>query len=191
MHEQRKFFNFSGITWRFAGYSSALLIGFCLVITQTTSRWQEEEIRARLEEKGQVLVSVLVRTCADFLDTLNIKQLRLAAWDVSSYPEVMYIYIFDAQGRILTDGTSTNRFRNMVLADPMTQKAVQTTSMYLQYAPHLLEVCSPVYLGEKKVGGVRIGLSTRHIEQEIAALRKRNFSIGALFVLTGIGISWL
>ncbi|MCS7304262.1 MAG: ATP-binding protein [Thermoguttaceae bacterium] len=181
----------SRLTWRFAGYTSALLIAFCLVLTQTNIRREEEEIRTRLEEKGRMFASLVERTCPDFIESLHIRQLRLIAQDISSYPEVMYIYIFDAQGRILTDGTAANPLRNQVLTDPLAQKAVQANQISMHYTPDLLEVCTPIYLGSRKIGGVRIGLSTEHMQQEITALRQTSFLIGGLFIGASVGLIWL
>ncbi len=179
------------LTWRFAGYTSALLVSFCLVTMYISTHRQEEEIRARLEEKGRMLASLVARTCPDFIHSLHIKPLQLIAGDIASYPEVMYIYLFDAQGRILTDGTAANPFGNMVLADPLAQKAMQAEQISIYRTPDLLEVCSPIYLGARKVGGVRIGLSTEPMQQEIRALRLANVLTGAGFVLGGVGLIWL
>lgn len=182
---------FSGFTWKWTLYSSALLIGFCLVVTHTTTRIQEAEIRTRLEEKGRMLISLVAQTSPDFIEALNIQQLRLIAEDIASYPEVVSIYIFDAQGRILTDGTSINRFRNQVFADPLVPQILQTDSPTIQYGPEVLKIGRSIFLGRKKIGGVRMTLSTQDIQEHIAKLRWKNFSIGALFLLVGVGGNWL
>lgn len=168
-----------------------MLISFCLVITQNVSQRQEKEIRTRLEEKAQVLTSVAARTCVDFIVGLDIYRLRLFAKEIASYSEVVYIYLLDDQGRVLTDGTSENRFRNMPLTDAVSQKAWQADRIWMEYGPQRLDVYRPIYLGKKKIGGVRLGLSTEEIQKEIAALHRWNFTMGGVFIMVGIGLTWI
>ena len=179
----------AGLARRFTVSISLLLVAFCAVITWSTTRLQEAVITKRFEEKARSLASLLAATSPDFVDALDIRQLRLALADILGQQEVVNACVFDEQGRILTDGTAENRRRNMTLDCSIGEMWLAADAGLIQYHANQLDVTKSIYLGKKRLGGVRIGLSTKQVEEETAALRNQNLRIGGEFVLLGICVT--
>ncbi len=181
----------TGLAGRFAVSISLLLVAFCAVITWSTTSLQEAVITRHFEKEAQSLASILAATSPEFVNALDIRQLRLALADVLGHDEVVYAYIFDEQGRILTDGTVEHMCRNVTLGDRSGKTCAAANAALMQYDASALNITKPIYLGRKRIGGVRIGLSTTQVEKETAALRSRNIGIGGGFVLLGICVTLL
>ena len=165
----------AGLAGRFTVSISLLLVAFCAVITWSTTSLQEAVITKRFEEKARSMASLLAATSPDFVNALDIRQLRLALADVLDQPEVVYAYVFDEQGRILSDGTAENRYRDTTLNDPIGRRSVAANAALVQYDARALDITQPIYLGRRRVGGIRLGLSTKQVEQETAAASKPEY----------------
>lgn len=180
-----------GLGGRFVLSTSALLIVFAVVVTYTTTRAQEAAIRQRLQGEGRSLARILAATSPNFVVALDVRQLRLALAEARAQKSVEYAYVFDDQGRILTDGTKENPHRDRVLDDPVSRRSVAAEDGLIQYLDDRLDVTEPIYLAGRKLGGVRIGLSTEETRHERAALRRRNILLALAFVVIGLGATLL
>ena len=125
--------------------------------------------------------SLLNESSTNYLDEYNIGKLRLLLSDVATNPNVIYCYIFDENGAILTDGTTENSLRDQVLPDPISIKSIATKTTLLQTHNEILDVTSPIYLGKVKLGGVRIGFSLASLEQEKQQIIYQNIQLSVLF----------
>ncbi|MBI4278641.1 MAG: EAL domain-containing protein [Armatimonadetes bacterium] len=175
-----------GLRAKFILFVSALLMAFGAVVTAATIHMEEEIVRQRLVEKAAGVASLLGATAPNLFVNLDVKSLRLLLRDTLRQEEVLYAYAFDADGYILTDGTGENPFRYRRLQDPVSVRAVAATDQLMQFGPRALDVTQPVYLHDRKLGGIRVGFTLAKMHGEIRATRNRSIAVGAAFVLGGI-----
>ena len=117
-------------------------------------------------------------------------------------PDVEYVLVYDANGRVLHDGTGEIPTYGQPMQDPLAAKAVAAADTLTQATPNVLEVSAPILLGGQRLGGVRIGYSLASARQaearsvgelnrNVDAVANRNrvpiyLLIAAMLGLTGI-----
>ena len=80
-------------------------------------------------------------------------------------PDVEYVLVYDANGRVLHDGTGEIPTYGQPMQDPLAAKAVAAADTLTQATPNVLEVSAPILLGGQRLGGVRIGYSLASARQ--------------------------
>lgn len=170
---------------------SLLLVAFSATATALNIRTQREGIRQRLLEKATGMVSILAATATDPLAVLDVARLRYFLADALEQGEVQYAYVFDDQGRIVTDGTHENRFRDQRLPDPVSLKAAAAESVVIQFERDVLDVAEPIFLGRSRIGGVRLGFSLDRMHREIATVYRRNLILGGGFLALGALVAFV
>ncbi len=175
-----------GLKTKFVLSASVLLLCFSIASTLINIRSQQRIARERLVGKAVAMTSLLAESASDPLTLLYVEDLRLLLSDVLAAEEVVYAFVFDEEGRILTDGTRRVRSRFRALEDDVSRNAVAASELLVQQRSGLLDVTEPIFLGSKRLGGVRIGFSLEKLEGEAAAIRDRNLGLGAGFVLVGV-----
>ncbi|MCM8796790.1 MAG: SpoIIE family protein phosphatase [Candidatus Omnitrophica bacterium] len=148
----------------------------------------EESVRQAITEQIQKRIEIVIDTLAkDLINPLyfvDAERMREIIQPIRKMEDVEYVYIFDKDGKIITDGTGRNLFYNLILDDPISKKAVNTEKLLLQWdkGKEILDASLPIFLSEgKKIGGVRIGFMVKKIEEEISG--SKNKIVG---IITGI-----
>lgn len=137
---------------KFVLYITILLTLFTGTFTITNTIIQERTFKQRLNSELKGLIHLVGRSAIDPLVQLDIRKLRMLLSDLISHSDVAYAYIFDSEGRIITDGTEENRFHDRILDDPVSKKAVVTDTLLIQYGENMIDVTQPLYLSGKKLG---------------------------------------
>jgi diguanylate cyclase (GGDEF)-like protein len=89
----------------------------------------------------------------------NFDQVRDLLNNALRQPDVVYAVVFDAQGKLLHDGSLlVDRFGG-AMSDAGATTAVQATTRITQDFGNTLEVVTPLYIGTERIGGLRLGLS--------------------------------
>ena len=109
---------------------------------------------------------------------------------LEAQPLVTYVRVFDARGNLVHDGSETVADFGRRMDDPLADKALAATQMLLQRTDHVLEVTTPVLLGEQRLGGVRIGIDLDGVRAQQAAAGERLDSgieaVGRRHLITGL-----
>ena len=96
--------------------------------------------------------------------------------------DVDYVLVYDAQGRILHDGSGDIAAFGQPMNDPLAKDVIASTGPHAQMQGQLLDVSRPVMIGDERLGGVRIGYSLVGMAREEAlamdALRGRIDEVG-------------
>jgi diguanylate cyclase (GGDEF)-like protein len=72
---------------------------------------------------------------------------------------VRYVWVFDAQGGLVHDGSVGMDDYGRPMADPLATKALATRVLLSQLSADTLDVTAPILIGDDYLGGVRVGLS--------------------------------
>ena len=169
-----------------------------------------DEVRAlgrmALEQRGRTLAHVLAEALTNPVYFVDLEAIGDFTRPVLSEPDVRYVLVFDAKGRILHDGSSAIAGFGQPMEGPMSGAAAQAASTLVQSDAGLVDVTEPMFLGGQRLGGVRIGLSRegydRAANQAAAALMRNADRVAAerlralawplagLLALIGFGL-WL
>jgi signal transduction histidine kinase len=155
----------------------------------------EAEERIAFELRASSLASLLGESATNAIYDLRFDQVRSLLRNVLEQDHVLYVYAYDKHGRILADGTQTNRYFNTILSDPVHSKAIRAEKLLLQYKSfdeafqatgNVLDIARPIFLaGGERLGGVRIGFTLWPVQQKISEARRYTLSLGIIFALAG------
>lgn len=84
-----------------------------------------------------------------------------AAHSALQQPEVAYVLIYDADGRIVHDGSADIPRFGQRMGDALATKAIAASEAVIQMAPEqgIIDAAVPMHLGQERIGGVRVGIS--------------------------------
>lgn len=155
----------------------------------------EAEKRMAFELRASSLASLLGESATNAIYDRRFDQVRSLLRNVLEQDHVLYVYAYDKHGRILADGTQTNRYFDTILTDPVHSKAIRAEKLLLQYKSfdeafqatgNVLDIARPIFLaGGERLGGVRIGFTLWPVQQKISEARRYTLSLGIIFALAG------
>ncbi|HET9483225.1 MAG TPA: EAL domain-containing protein [Xanthomonadales bacterium] len=159
-----------------------------------------------LERRGAAIAALLADALANPVYFVDLQVIGVIARSALSQPDIRYVLVFDAQGRILHDGSSDIASFGLPMSDRFAPEARNATALLMQGDAELVDVTQPMFLGSEKLGGVRIGLSREasrggiaaaaaELEARAAEAVERGFKAQALpllgLVLLAGGICWV
>ena len=139
-------------------------------VATESMRAQGQEMLAR---RGAAIAALLADTLANPVYFVDLEQIGLLARSALAQPDVRYVLVFDAQGRILHDGSVDIAAFGLPMSDRFAPESRAAAELLMQGDDELVDVTQPMFLGEEKLGGVRIGLSREKNQAEIAAATAR------------------
>jgi signal transduction histidine kinase len=153
----------------------------------------ESEEKKAFELRAASLASLLGRSTTNPVYHLRFDELRLLLGNVLGQSEVVYVFAYDKEGRIVADGTKENRYFNTILNDGLHSNAIGAEKLLIQYKEedlgnlgNVLDVAQPIFLaGGERLGGVRIGFTLSDVQQKIAEARTYALLLAAAFAFTG------
>ena len=190
-----------------------LLLGVGRVQREGDLRMAEvaaDEVRAlgrlALEQRGRTLAYVLAEALTNPLYFVDLEVIGDFTRPVLAEPDVRYVLVFDAQGRIVHDGSSAIATFGQAMEGAMAAPSAAAAATLVQTDAAIVDVTEPIFLGGKRLGGVRIGLSReaydRAAAQAASAIRANAgrvagerlaalaWPLGGVVVLFGVGL-WL
>lgn len=138
-------------------------------IRELASTSMRELAREGQLKRGEALSSQLAEAATNPLYYLDLAQLGELARAALRQPDVVYVIIHDAEGRILHDGSGDIPSYGQPMSDPMAFAALSARSSHAQWSDKLLDVASPIRIGDERIGGVRVGISRERANQSEAA----------------------
>ncbi len=149
------------------------------------------------EHKTLELTTLLSQRFTQPLRDLRISEMNQIAELAAEGESIVYVYVHDAEGRTLVDASSEGRLLGEIPPDAFARKAVAAERAFIQTSQGIFEAVSPVSLGGRRLGTVRVGFSPERIhedagliEKEVAShirevlkRRKLSFVTAAFFVL--------
>jgi diguanylate cyclase (GGDEF)-like protein len=159
-----------------------------------------------LRRRGEGMVSQLADSLANPLYYFDLDLVGTAARAALQQPDVDYVLVYDAQGNILHDGSEEIAGFGQRMEDPLAFEVIAARSLHVQWSDRIVDVSSPIVVGDRRLGGVRVGYSlesARGAERRaLANLRGRLQEIGrsqmlwigalsAALVALGMLLVWL
>jgi len=159
-----------------------------------------------LRRRGETGVSQLADALANPLYYFDLDAIGSIARAAQRMPDVSYVLVYDAQGRIIHDGSGDIPTYGQPMQDPLAYEVVQARALHTQWTDEIVDVSHPVQVGDTRIGGVRVGYSlksvlasentaTNALNATLSELGNRHrwpiMALMSMLVLLGIGVMWL
>lgn len=185
-----------GLQTRFLVAILIMLVVFVLVMAQLWNRQQatqhdiSEVTRAAMHEliyeqvrtDGETQVHQLADALANPLYYFDLDAIGTQARAALRASDVDYVLVYDTGGRILHDGSGDIAAYGQPMGDPLAAEVVAAIGSHTRTAGQVLDVSSPIMIGDQRLGGVRIGYSLAGValaeQQAMTKLRERIDDVG-------------
>ncbi len=113
----------------------------------------------RLRQRGEATVGQVADTLVNPLYYFDLDAIGGIARNAMRQPDVRYVMVFDDKGNIIHDGSGDIPTYGRAMRDPLAYEAISAQSVHAQWSDSVLDVSSPIRVGDQRLGGVRIGYS--------------------------------
>ena len=135
-----------------------------------------------LRGRGEGTASQLTQSLANPLYYFDLDAIGELSRAALRQPATRYVIVFDAEGRIVHDGTDEIAPYGQRMDDDLAAGAVAAREPHTQFNDSVMDVSSPIMIGSQRIGGVRIGFdlqSSRDLQNRaVSALRGRLDQLG-------------
>ena len=135
-----------------------------LDIRRTRSVLQEE-----LEQQGLEMVETHNDMLANLLYFSDVDKLREVTEVVESQPNVLYVQVFERDGRLLVD-TRQGPYAQGSVEDDVDLRAVHAGRSVAEPNGQVVKVAGPMMVGPDVIGGIRLDLSGASVEAAVRAI---------------------
>jgi diguanylate cyclase (GGDEF)-like protein len=159
-----------------------------------------------VRKRGEAMSRMLADAMVNPLYYFDLQTIGNVARSAMQQPDVEYVLVFDPDGGIIHDGSGDIPTFGQPMQDPFAWEAIAASALHTQVSDTRVDVSHPIFIGDEKLGGVRVGLSlagTRKLEAQAQALlmarareaSDRNLGVlailfGTLFAM-GLVMAWL
>ena len=151
-------------------------------VSEATRAAMHALLSEQVRTDGEAEVRQLADSLANPLYYFDLEAIGALARAALRESDVDYVLVYDPQGRILHDGSGDIAAHGQPMADPLARDVVAATGPHTRLAGQVLDVSSPVMIGDQRLGGVRIGYSlagmARAEADAMAGLRTRFDEVG-------------
>jgi signal transduction histidine kinase/HAMP domain-containing protein len=137
-------------------------------VNATSSAKLRESLLGEIRKKEEVSVRVMAAALTNPLYQLDMLKIAELVAAFKGRPDVLYVYVYDENRRIIHDGTSDLVLYGKVLDDTLTVSSTREQKLFAQFNGDELELSVPITILDDKVGGVRVGYSLKTLLGYIA-----------------------
>jgi len=117
-----------------------------------------------VRSRGEALVRELADALGNPLYYNDLEQVGALVRNTSRQQVVRYVLVFDAQGRLLHDGSVEVPAYGRAMDDPLAPGAVAARVLKVQQSPKILDYTMPITIGRQYIGGVRVGMALDDVQ---------------------------
>jgi diguanylate cyclase (GGDEF)-like protein len=140
-----------------------------------------ELVFERLRQHGQAQSAQVADSLVNPLYYFDLDAIGVIARNVLRQPDARYVLVYDNNGDIIHDGSGDIPTYGQAMRDPLAYEAVSANDVHAQWTDRVLDVSSPIKVGDQRLGGVRIGYSLDAVRaDENAASNALGQRLGAI-----------
>ena len=136
----------------------------------------------RLKRRGESTVVQLADALTNPMYYSDLDAIGDLARDAMRQPDVAYVLVYDAQGRIVPDGSGDIPAFGQPMNDPFAFEVVAARNTHTQSSDRIVDIASPIMIGDQRLGGVRVGFSLASMQKDedsaTKAMQQRLEAIG-------------
>ncbi|MFP7722783.1 putative bifunctional diguanylate cyclase/phosphodiesterase [Lysobacter sp. A3-1-A15] len=135
-----------------------------------------------LRRRGAGTVSQLTESLTNPLYYFDLDTIGEITAVALRQPGTRYVVVFDDEGNIVHDGSDEIPSYGKRMDDALAYEAVAATGLHVQVTDTLMDVASPIMIGQERIGGVRVGFDLASVKEmedaAVADLRGRLETLG-------------
>jgi len=141
-----------------------------------------------MAERARTGINLMELSVANRLYRLDVFQLETIAREAKALPDVEYVYIYDAKGRIVGDFHEDRRQLYATFTDELGKRIIKSnkTIVEINSRQGILDISKPVNLAREKLGGIRLGLNLNRLFDEMHAVTIKAVVISVAIFLVGL-----
>jgi signal transduction histidine kinase len=157
-------------------------------LTYLTIRSHRSLLLEQMAERARTGIDLMELSVANRLYRLDVWQLETIAREAKALPDVEYVYIYDAKGRIVGDFHEDRRLLFSTFTDELGQRIIKSneTIVEINSREGILDISKPVNLAREKLGGIRLGLNLNRLFDEMHAVTIKAVVISMAIFLVGL-----
>ena len=158
---------------------------------------------AQMKKRGEIITRLMAENLVNPLYEYDMESMLGLLKATKTQKDVLFVYVYDTEGKIIHDGTEHIQQFGDLLNDPDARDAISEEDKFVtKIKGNELSVSLPIWIGDTPLGGVKVGLSLNRIQQEIRNVkdqlqyisdsgRHRNINTLAVttFVLLVLGVT--
>ena len=157
----------------------AVLLSFWFGVREQTKAQQGlsalsvEAMRAMaatsVSKRGESIARMLAETLTNPLYYFDLARIGEVVGSAQQLPDVSYVLVFDEAGLIVHDGSADIAAFGQPMTDPAGREVAAAVGLQSFSADGQVDVVMPMYIGDQRIGGVRVGMSLESARQFEAA----------------------
>lgn len=140
-------------------------------MTQKSAQVMEADLLKQMEKRGALLTQVLAENLVNpvyLYDTSTIYELLKTA---ISQDDIAYAYVYGPNGRIIHDGKKRIPDFGSAPVGDFSRAAVAANTQLVRVTGDMIDVATPISLGNTRIGTVHVGISLNDIRTDISNMR--------------------
>ena len=146
-----------GLMWQRQALMQQQVVGISRKAMHTT-------VSDGLRRRGEALAMQLAESLVNPLYFFDLDAIGAITRSAQRQPDVAYVLVYDNDGAVLHDGSGDIPTYGQVMRDPMAYEAITGTGLHIQRSPKLVDVSTPILVGDQRLGGVRVGFSLASVQ---------------------------
>lgn len=205
---------FDGLQAKFMaviGLALAFMLAVVALIWQRQTATQAEVLRLssdatrvlvydRLRQRGESQVAQTADLLVNPVYYFDLDAIGATTRSILHQPDIAYVLVYDAKGDILHDGSGDIPTFGQRMHDPLAARIVAADGLRVLSQGDVMDVSSPIRIGDQRLGGVRVGYSLAklrteqaHVDEQITkrlrALGQRHFAWIGLLLLSLVSLA--
>jgi two-component system, NtrC family, sensor kinase len=178
------------LSTKFAIAATALTAFIVGGVTLIAVQREQRMIAQEIERKGTILADTLAMSSVNSLMSYDYSTLKRFLEAAKRDPDIIYAMVLDSTGviKMHTDLREIGRY----VSDEISVRALDTDEALVQRLPEtsgglVYDVAAPMVAAGRRVGVLRLGLSTRNMQTALQRSRTQVALIGLAALVLGIG----
>jgi diguanylate cyclase (GGDEF)-like protein/PAS domain S-box-containing protein len=167
-----------------------LLVGGSISLYSIYHGWKK--VFATFEEEARDTATMVSRIVADDLYFLNMRSLRLRLGNAQRSPDILYTYVMDLEGTVLTDGTPENPLLDQKLIDSFSREILQVKDWISRMEGNVYKVGGPILMTDgNRIGYFQVGFSLDRAYESVWDTTRAGLLMTTLCLAVGILLAFI
>ena len=177
---------FEGLHAKFMGLiglAMVFMLAVVALIWQRQTTTQEEVLRLsrdatrtlvfdRLRQRGEAQVAQAADLLVNPTYYFDLDAIGATTRSILHQADVSYVLVYDAKGSIVHDGSGDIPTFGQQMRDPLAMQIVSADGLQVLSTDEVMDVSTPIKLGDQRLGGIRVGYSLGKIRTEEAHINR-------------------
>jgi len=130
----------------------------------------------RLRQRGEAQVAQTADLLVNPVYYFDLDAIGNNTRSILRQPDVSYVLVYDARGNILHDGSGDIPTFGQQMSDPLAGRIVAARDLQVLDTAQVMDISTPILIGDQRLGGVRVGYSLDKIQAEEARINRETTS---------------